>query len=173
MSAKKLSVLLVTMVAVTLAACSSMRTNIDYDPVYDFSTLKSYNWIPNPQIEQANELFDKHFRKIMDEKLAARGYSVDENNPDFLVAYHGNVQSKVDVTNWGYRYPGWYGGIEVYQYEEGTLIVDFVDAKAKDIIYRGTVTAEMDRRSTDFEKRQKRITEAVEKILKSFPPPKK
>ena len=109
----------------------------------------------------------------MDEKLAAKGYSVSESNPDFLIAYHGNVQSKVDVTNWGYRYPGWYGGVEVYQYDEGTLIVDFVDSTSKDLIYRGTLTAEMDRRSTDFERRQKRINEAVDKILKRFPPPTK
>jgi len=165
--------LLVIVISLVLAACSTMRTSIDYDPGYDYSKLKTYRWIPNPGVEQANELFDKHFRKIMDEKLAAKGYSADENNPDFLVAYHGNVQSKVDVTNWGYRYPGWYGGIEVYQYEEGTLIVDFVDATSKNIIYRGTLTAEIDRRSSDFEKRQKRINEAVEKILKSFPPPRK
>jgi hypothetical protein len=156
-----------------LAACSTMRTNIDYDPSYDFNKARTYNWIPNPQIAQANELFDKHFRKVMDEKMAAKGYSVNESNPDFLIAYHGDVQSKVDVTNWGYRYPGWYGGVEVYQYEEGTLIVDFVDSASKDLIYRATLSAEMDRRSTDFERRQKRISEAVDKILKGFPPTKK
>ena len=165
--------LIVLTACVVLAACSTMRTNIDYDPSYDFNQAKTYNWIPNPQIAQANELFDKHFRKVMDEKMAAKGYSVNESNPNFLIAYHGDVQSKVDVTNWGYRYPGWYGGVEVYQYEEGTLIVDFVDAQSKNLIYRATLTAEMDRGSSDFERRQKRISEAVDKILKSFPPPKK
>lgn len=169
----KIRNLLVLSVCLVLAACSTMRANTDYDPTYDFSKAKTYNWIPNPQIAQEDELFDKQFRRTMDEKLAAKGYSVNESNPDFLIAYHGNVQSKVDVTNWGYRYPGWYGGVEVYQYEEGTLIVDFVDSTSKDLIYRGTLTAEMDRRSADFERRQKRINEAVEKILKNFPPPKK
>jgi hypothetical protein len=160
-------------VCVALAACSTMRSNIDYDPSYDFTKAKTYNWIPNPQIAQSNELFDKHFRKVMDEKMAAKGYSVNETNPDFMIAYHGDVQSKVDVTNWGYRYPGWYGGVEVYQYDEGTLIVDFVDSGSKNLIYRATISAEMDRSSTDFEKRQKRINEAVDKILKSFPPTQK
>lgn len=169
----KLRNLLVMAACLALVACSTMRANTDYDPTYDFAKVKTYNWIPNPQIAQQDELFDKQFRKVMDEKLAAKGYSLNESNPDILIAYHGDVQSKVDVTNWGYRYPGWYGGVEVYQYEEGTLIVDFVDSTSKDLIYRGTLTAEMDRRSTDFERRQKRINEAVDKILKNFPPPKK
>lgn len=169
----KLRNLIAMTACMLLAACSTMRANIDYDPTYDFSKVKTYNWIPNPKIAQSDELFDKHFRKVMDEKLSAKGYSVDESNPDVLIAYHGGVESKVDVTNWGYRYPGWYGGVEVYQYDEGTLIVDFVESASKNLIYRSTVSAEMDRRNSDFEKRQKRIAEAVEKILKSFPPPKK
>lgn len=169
----KLRSLLLMTVCVALAACSTMRSNIDYDPSYDFTKAKTYNWIPNPQIAQSNELFDKHFRKVMDEKMAAKGYSVNETNPDFMIAYHGDVQSKVDVTNWGYRYPGWYGGVEVYQYDEGTLIVDFVDSGSKNLIYRATISAEMDRGSSDFERRQKRINEAVDKILKSFPPTQK
>ena len=150
-----------------------MSSNIDYDPGFDFSKIKTYSWVKNPQMTQNDELFDKHFRTAMDKQLAAKGYNTTESNPDFLIAYHGDVQSKVDVTNWGYRYPGWYGGTEVYQYEEGTLIVDFVDPSSNNLIYRSTLKAEMDRRSTDFEKRQKRINEAVQKILKSFPPPKK
>jgi hypothetical protein len=53
------------------------------------------------------------------------------------------------------------------------LIVDFVDSSSNNLIYRSTIKAELDRRSTDFERRQKRINEAVGKILKNFPPPKK
>ena len=161
----------ITMVA--LAGCSTMSAQSDYDPGYDFSKLKTYSWIPNPQLAQSDELFDKNFRGSMDKQLAAKGFSQTDSNPDFKVAYHGDVQSKVDVTNWGYRYPGWYGGVEVYQYEEGTLIVDFVDAASGELIYRSTIKAEIDRRSSDFERRQKRINEAVEKILKDFPPQKK
>jgi hypothetical protein len=153
-----------------LAACSTMQVETDYDPGYDYSKLKTYNWVPNPSIKQGNELFEKHFQKIMGENLATKGITRDEANPDFLIAYHGDVQRRVDVTNWGYRYPGWYGGIDVYQYNEGTIVVDFIDAKSKELIYRSTVTAEVGRGSMDFEKRQKRITEAVEKILKDFPP---
>ena len=166
-------IILASIFSVVLASCSTMSSNIDYDPSFDFSKLKTYKWVANQQMAEADELFDKHFRTAMGEQLAAKGYSLTESNPDFLVAYHGNVQSKVDVTNWGYRYPGWYGGTEVYQYEEGTLIVDFVDSSSNNLIYRSTIKAELDRRSTDFERRQKRINEAVGKILKSFPPPKK
>lgn len=162
--------LVILIFIIGLASCSSMLVNTDYDPSYDFSKLKTYYWVPNPTIREQNRLFEKHFQKIMGEKLAEKGITLDETNPDFLIAYYGNVQRKIDVQNWGYRYPGWYGGLEVYQYDEGTMVVDFVDAKTKDLIYRGTVKAEVNRGSMDAEKRQKRITEAVEKILKNFPP---
>lgn len=162
--------LVIAFVTFSLASCSSMRVNTDYDPGYDFSKLTMYYWIPNPDVSERNKLFDKHFRKIMGDKLKEKGFTPDENNPDFLIAYFGDVQRRIDVQNWGYRYPGWYGGVEVYQYDEGTIVVDFVDAKTNDLIYRGTVKAEVNRGNMNTAKRQKRITEAVEKILKNFPP---
>lgn len=169
----KLRNLIVMTACVALVACSTMRSSVDYDTTYDFAKLKTYKWIPNPKIEEKNQLFDKQFRQMMDKALEAKGYSLTEDDPDFQIAYHGNVQSKVDVTNWGYTYPGWYGGVDVYQYDEGTLITDFVDAKTHNLIYRATVSAEMDQRSTNFERRQQRMQDAVNKILKDFPPPKK
>lgn len=156
-----------------LVSCSSLRVKTDYNPDYDFSRLATYNWVPNPKSGVENSLFEKHFHKIMGEKLAEKGITLSETTPDFLIAYYGNVKSKINVQNWGYRYPGWYGGVEVYQYDEGTMVVDFVDAKTKELIYRGTVTAEVNRGNMDMKKRQKRITEAVEKILKDFPPKSK
>ena len=72
-------------------------------------------------------------------------------NPDFLIALHGGKQTKLDITDWGYSY-GRHGRFrggpiisgDVYEYEEGTLILDFVDAQSKELIWRGKAQGEID-----------------------------
>ena len=158
-------------VCVVLTACSTIKATNDYDPGYDFSKLKSYNWIPNPNAKLRSGLMVKHFKKSMEQQFAAKGMTLDESNPDFRIAYHSNVERRVSINNWGYGYSGWYGGggLDVYQYEEGTAVIDFIDAKTNEMIYRSSLNAEVNR-YTDNEKRMKRLEEAVSKILENFPP---
>ena len=59
--------------------------------------------------------------------------------------------------------------MDVHQYEEGTLILDFVDADAKELIWRGTATKALDSNPTP-EKIEKNIGNVVAKILAKFPP---
>lgn len=168
----KIHICLLIAVSVLLNACSTIRTVNDYDPDYDFSTLKTFSWIDNPNVQQRSMLTVKHFKKTMEQKLAERGMTKTESEPDFKIAFHGKVEQKIDVVNWGYRYPGWYtpyGNVDVYQYDEGTIIVDFIDTQTNELIYRSTVSAEVGR-YTDIEKRKSRIEEAVDKILENFPP---
>ena len=66
----------------------------------------------------------------------------------------------------GYRGPS---GVSTYQYEEGSLILDFVDAKSKKLIWRGSAKAQIDNVDTP-EKSEKLINEAVKEILKEYPP---
>ena len=103
------------------------------------------------------------------------------SNPDFLIAEHLGKKDIVQVTDWGYKY-GKYGGnyrkhtgswkdnrFSTYQYEEGTLILDFVDAKSKELIWRGSANAKVQNVNTP-EKSEKLINAAVKEILKKYPP---
>ncbi len=101
-----------------------------------------------------------------------------EENPDFLIALHTGKQAKVNIRDWGYSH-GRYGRdwgatggsrIDVYQYEEGTIMLDFVDAESRELIWRGTATAEIDLQRTP-EERDKLVDEGVTEMLKNFPPP--
>jgi hypothetical protein len=84
----------------------------------------------------------------------------------------------INVRPWGYgygpygRYWGgyWgYGGVSVYKYEEGTLIIDFVEPNSKNLLWRGAAKSEIDNARTP-EKRDKMINDSVQEILKHFPP---
>ncbi|MDH3876136.1 MAG: DUF4136 domain-containing protein [Desulfobacteraceae bacterium] len=71
---------------------------------------------------------------------------------------------------WGYWGGYWEPGrVSIYEYEEGSLILDFVDAKTKELIWHGSAKAIVGNEKTP-EERQKKIYETVQKILEKYPP---
>ena len=61
--------------------------------------------------------------------------------------------------------------LDVYQYEEGTFILDFVDPESMELIWRGIAQGELRNYSSPV-KRYERIDEVVQKVLSNFPPAK-
>jgi hypothetical protein len=183
--------LLVAVVAgasVVLAlGCSTIKTSSDYDPAFDFSTLSTYGWldqavaVTGSAAEMDNTLLDKRIRRAVDSQLQGMGYRrVANEEASFLASYHIGVKQKLDVSTihsgsgYGYR-RGWYGGYsetQVRQYEEGTLLLDFIEPKERQLLWRGSGSARVSRSKTP-EQREARVQEAVTQILKSFPPGKK
>ncbi|VAW70284.1 hypothetical protein MNBD_GAMMA09-1618 [hydrothermal vent metagenome] len=175
-----------------LSACSTLTVSYDYNQQVDFSKLKTYDWIPFPKDMPANELDRARFVTAVEKNLADKGFIKNSADPDFLIATHFGTESKIDITNWGYTYaPNTYytghgyghgyrhdggyattGGVSVYEYEQGTLILDFVATESKQLIWRATAKAVVSPASTP-EKQTKKINDGVEEILSSFPPEKK
>ena len=174
-----------SVLALTLAcrACSGIRVTTDYDPSADFTRLRSYAWLDEQSGVQGDRadvtsLLDRRVRRSVDTELQKKGLSsVARAGADALVTYHLGVETKLDVNtiDTGYGYGrGWYrGGVSTHttvtEYQEGTLLIDLVDPKAKQLIWRGSGQARV-RRSSTPEEREQRIDEAVAEILKSFPP---
>ena len=161
---------------VLLFACSSVSTNYDYDTSYDFAKLKTYRWADIPSQADANPLVVQRVGAAVEAQLKAKGCAQADGAPDFLVATYVGRRTRIQVTDWGYGYgphARWYGGgLDVYEYEEGTLIVDIVDARSKQLVWRGTATRIIDPEITP-EERTERINEAVAKVFEDFPPPRK
>ena len=162
------------------ASCASIYgVQYDYDKQVNFENLKTYDWMPVPEKATMDSLVVDRVKNAVNAELQAKGLTMTSNNPDFFIAEHLGKKDKVRVTNWGYgygsygRYRGGYWGpqgVDTYQYEEGSLILDFVDAKSKKMIWRGVAKAQIDDTNTP-EKSEKLIDEAVQEILKNFPPP--
>jgi hypothetical protein len=180
--------LLVTLFSLGLAACSGIRVETDYNPETDFAALKRYAWLPNvaqgkdPQVSVDprvhNSLVDARVRSAVDRELAARGFEKTASSAaEFLVTYYVNLESKLDVQtlqrSYGYGYRSWGGGFgsetTMTQYDEGTLLIDFVDARGKALLWRGAGSARLSGSSSP-EKREARVNRAVQEILKRFPP---
>lgn len=160
-----------------ISGCSSIEVSENYDTSYDFTKLKTYDWIP---VDNKNKLVVKQIKNELKNQLAVKGFRTNASNPDFLIALHGGTQEKVTIrsTNTGYTYGHWYGGnrsayytggVETYEYKEGTLVLNIIDAKSKEVIFQSTTITPLSQ-SMSMEKRQEKIKKVIEKAIKSFPP---
>lgn len=171
---------------VLLAGCSSYDIKYDYDMDSNFAAFQTYQWIPRMISDasgnaktaiQSNTLLDKRIRSAVDTQMAAKGFTLAAENPDVLVVYHTGLANKVDVTDWGYTYHGSYWGgsmgrsVDVYQYTEGTLIVDIVDARDKELVWRGSATGVVEPGRSP-EQIEARINDVVGRIFAKYPPRK-
>lgn len=165
-----------------LAGCSTISVNQDYDREADFSTYGTYAWVPQQTTaigdakaaKTTNTLLDKRIRNAVNAELQAKGMSIDTEDPDLLIAYHVGVDQKINVTDWGYSYPHYYGGwggsnIDVTNYNEGTLIVDLIEYETKELVWRGTATKVLEENPSP-ERAEKNLQEVVRKIFDQYPP---
>jgi hypothetical protein len=154
----------------------------------DVRNGKTFAWLP-PDIQTNNpkysgDIIDNKIKTEVNEELGQRGLTEvkEEQNPDLLVAYHVYTENRQQVTGgyyggfypgygWGGYYGGWgyggwgYGAPSVYNYTEGTLILDVIDSKSKKVIWRGAIDGDV----TNTKKLDKRIDKGVESIMEEFP----
>lgn len=173
---KTVPILSIAALVVLMFGCATTSVNYDYDKEYDFSALKAYEWMPMPQNVRVDEFWIKRVTSALSRELNAKGIKQAPDNPDFLIALHGSRESKVHVTDWGYSYGPFgrhIGGsrVDVHQYEQGTLIVDFVEAKTKQMVWRGIASRALEPDLSPQEK-ERLINEAVIDMMKKFPPDK-
>jgi hypothetical protein len=167
---------------VVVGCGTSIQTNYDYDVNTSFDNYRTYDWIPQPDIpagsaqeaKQRNDLLDKRIKTHVNAQLQEMGMTLDTNTPDMRVVYHVGVQDKVQVTDWGYRYSDHYWGwggreIDVYNYEQGTLILDFIDASTQNLVWRGAGSVALDG-STSPDKQNELVRKVVGKIMSKYPP---
>jgi len=176
--------LAVLCLAAGFSGCSHQTAvNADYDTSADFTVYKTYAWIdevlPPDKIPEdigaPNDITDRRIRASLTEEMAAKGFTATTDNPDLIVYYLVGVEDKVDVTDWGYSYAstGRYGGwdsrnVDTYNYQEGSLIVDFVDARSRVLVWRGTAGKVLE--TMTAEEADQSIKDIVKQVMTLYPP---
>lgn len=164
----------------TMVSCGSMiSVNADYDKKVDFSTYKTYAYFKTG-IDKV-EISDLDKRRILnaiDQQMLAKGFTKSDN-PDLLINLFTKSREQVNVNQfnagWGYGW-GWnpymMGGRQttVTTSTEGTLYIDFIDAKKKEMIWQGEGTGALNKNTN---RKEERINEFVTQILSQYPPSKK
>ena len=129
----------------------------------------------------------------MERELEIKGFRRSASgDADFKVSFHVVAVEKLEVRTFdsfnynrygyrrfgrrfgrpfyfGYLGPGSITRSSVREYLEGTLILDIVDAKKNELIWRGWASKAL-AHNPKPEKVGKYVSEAVEKILEGFPP---
>lgn len=170
--------IIVIITALFFAGCSTISVNQDYDPAYDFSKLKTFGFIPITEEAGIDQLNATRLGDAIKANLTAKGYTLSEN-ADFGIALFFTKNTKTNIQStgtygygYGYGYRG-YGGMGgstyVTQYEEGTLVIDFVDMAKQELVWRGVGTGALSE-SPSVEERTENINNAVTQILAQFPP---
>lgn len=168
-----------------LAACaSSPAIKSDYDHQADFSRYRTFGYMSPLGTDKAgySTLLTERLKDATRGQMEMRGYVYDAANPDLLVNFNGKLQQKAQVTEappppmgpyYGYRsgfYGGWPGygwGDTVYQYTEGTLNIDLVDARRKQMVWEGVAVGEV--QNPDTATSSQNIDKAVAGIFAKYP----
>lgn len=158
---KALKMLASGSMAALLAACASGPTvKSDYDRQADFSRYRTFGYMSPLGTDKAgySTLLTERLKDATRGQMEMRGYVYDAANPDLLVNFNGKLQQKTEVSQapappmgpyYGYRsgfYGGWpgYGWNDtVYQYTEGTLNIDLVDPRRKQLVWEGVAVGEV------------------------------
>lgn len=162
-----------------LSSCSSVRVNSDYDKNVDFSQYKTYAFQKSGVDKvQISDLDKKRILRAIDVEMTKKGFAKSEN-PDLLVNIFTKEREQIDVnqfnTSWGYGWGyGWnpylWGGqTNVTSSTEGTLYIDLIDAKKKELVWQGEGEGYLTKVRSE---KEARINEFVSKILAQFPPEK-
>lgn len=153
------------MLSATFAGCATLTVSSHIERDVDFSQYVTYDWggkdnfpVGDPRLDN-NQFFRDYLEGAIEKRLTAKGYELAiTGQPDLLVHYHASVNQKVDVYE-SDRSQGYYPPeSQVVEFEQGTLVIDVVDAKTNKVIWRGwsqdTMTGVIDN--------QRRLEEHVE-----------
>ncbi len=176
---------------VCLSGCATKPyVSTDHEASYNFAALKSFTVKSAKQDTKENILISpftlSHIHSLVNSELAKRYQSVGEGStPDFYVTYHVVMEEKLEPGAYdqmygfgywgrGYRYPSsiFYrpqmdGGVRVYN--QGSLIIDMVDAKTQQPIWRGVSEKRLNK-GLSPQKQREILTSAVLEVLAQFPP---
>ena len=152
-------------------SCSSVSVSTDYDMDFNFNDLKTYSFEKKSESKDRKfQLINKKVENYISLDLVGKGYSQNTTDPDFEVAFYTEAKDKIDITRRTHRVGRWRGfwrdDVYVNKYKEGTIVIDIIDAKTDELVWRGWGIG-IRGGSGDV---NEIIKEAVVEILMDFPP---
>ncbi len=179
----------------TLTACSGISINNDWDPGADFSQFQTFVLLDNMG-QPINGFNEQRIIAAIVADLTSKGLQQvdDADKADLAIGYQVTTEDRTSFqtvhSSWsvhGYRYPSHWGGstrhssmhwgttnmgtstTTQFNYTVGTLIVAMFEADNKELVWEGSASGTVTQSSRP-EVNEQRINDAIQRILRSFPP---
>ena len=174
------SFLVIITVAMITSCGPTLKVSSDYDRSADFTAYKTFSMYDLKTSGSVSQLNRGRIEKYIKAEMAKRGFKETTANPDLMVNALTVVKDKrslVANSNY-YNYYGFYRPygvwgpssasttISTYEYKDGSLVIDVVDAKTKKMIWEGTASGQFEKRPEDPDAA---ISSTVAKIMEAFP----
>lgn len=167
---------------IALAGCAP-QVYVEQDSSAQYSGLHTFAWASPPIGKVRDPILDS---QILEQRvqhatvtnLSGRGYKqmTPEQNPDFIITYHivGKTQLQSSGGSFSFGFfgasPNRFGSVavgnNVQTQEQGTLMLDIIDAHNKQLMWRGWTNDVVNQDNYS----ESAITKTVNAILAKFPP---
>jgi hypothetical protein len=173
------------LLAVAAVSCQpGVKVTSDYLHSTDFSSFKSFSLYNLETSRNINQLNEERIWKSIRSEMIRKGYVENSQHPDLLVSAISVLKDKKYLSAssnfFGYGsiyrpYGYWNGGggmasgsstVRAYDYKDGSIIIDVVDAKTKRLLWEGTGTSQFEKQPKNPDKA---VQSAVAKIMAGFP----
>ena len=175
---------LLLLVSLVAGCATGPRITTDADPSADFARYRSFAFYEPLAVETKGYATpsSQRMKAATRRQLESRGYVYDESSPDLLVNINAYINERQDIINtpqlqqrvyYNYRYNSyvstayWVNRSDVYNYSEGTLNIDLVDAAAKQLVWEGIAVGRM--ANTRPSQRDARIDSTIDEIFAQYP----
>jgi hypothetical protein len=166
--------------------CAGYQVSTDYNPAVSFSQFHSFALVMPPDTA-ARQLLDQRVRNAVQAQLDAKGLVLsDRRHADLFVGYGMVDKTHTEIYDsqrgwgwgggWGWRYYRWgvawpmSGPSQVETYTDGTVVVNMIDAKTKQVIWQGEVADVVSLPVKDPLRATRQIDDAVAKLFEKYPP---
>ncbi len=160
-------IVLVLMAWLLVAGTVTADVNVEFDPEFDFSAYASYAWREGTPARR--EAAEQRIRASVDRELAAAGLRLAEDDADLWVVTHvlvdeHSLRDLRDESYWEF-YKG-IKSVDPYDLGRGTVVIDLVDPKLEQIVWRGVVSKAVDK---NMKPDSKKIDKAIHKVFERLP----
>ena len=160
----KYQIFLISALVLLMSSCAAIKVMSDYNKQVNFAEYNTFQLLERKSSFPfgANPINQERLEKGIKEKMTSLNFKESEN-PDLYITYFVKKVLRENAKVYGEVYDEWDypNQNEIFQYQEGTLVVDLLDVKRGKVVWHGALTRPTTENINTAEKRINQNMEAM------------
>jgi hypothetical protein len=168
------------LIIIGAAMANGQKIQVGSDRSVDLAKYKTYGWAKGASLH--NPLINEIIVSAVDRAMVEKGITKVDADQDLTIVVWAATESDMHITH-----PSWSPalnsistgivvGSQTWPVTKGSLVVDVLDSRTKNSVWRGTATDTLEHGPTgnlakDAKSVEKKINKSVAKMFKRFPRP--